>query len=153
MKRKLSLFLTLIMLLGILPVNVFAATDATKLASKNDKNYEEVTIDKVPYKVYKLADLMDKPAKKSPVASRFMSMFVSPLGNPVPTGTNDIKFVLDLSWETFDRPIENVTMPVWVGPPEKEGSIKLGYFVVDSKASPGAKQSFEMTQELSLIHI
>lgn len=144
-----ALFLALIMLLGILPVNVFAASDAAKPAPKNVKNYEEVTIDGRPYKVYKLADLMDKPAPKSPLTLKSMAKFVKPLADPGTTAANDYKFVLELSWETIDRPVDNVELPVYVGPPGKQGSIKLGHFVVSSVARPGVKQSFDMKPEYS----
>lgn len=149
MKRRMALFLALIMLLGILPVNVFAASDAAKPAPKNVKNYEEVTIDGRPYKVYKLADLMDKPAPKSPLTLKSMAKFVKPLADPGTTAANDYKFVLELSWETIDRPVDNVELPVYVGPPGKQGSIKLGHFVVSSVARPGVKQSFDMKPEYS----
>lgn len=152
MKRKLALFLAFIMLLGMLPVNAFAATGAGKPAQKNDKNYEEVTIDGRPYKVYKVADLLDAATAEKLKGSGGVPRSANPLADPGATGTPDYKFVLDLSWETVDRPINDVTMPVYVGPPGKEGSIKLGHFVVSSEARPGVKQSFQMVQEYTGTH-
>ena len=55
MKRKLALFLAFIMLLGIVPTNVFAINTA-KLEQVSDKAYEEIIIDGALYKVYKVAD-------------------------------------------------------------------------------------------------
>ena len=142
--RKLALFLAFIMLLGLVPTNVFAANTA-KLEPANDKAYEEVIIDGAPYKVYKVADFIDGHSEESTIS--LMSRSAKPFGSPAPTGTDDIKFVLDLSWETIDRPINNVTMPVYVGDPSDSRSIKLGHFIVNSAASPGAKQRIEMVQE------
>ena len=142
--RKLALFLAFIMLLGLVPTNVFAANTA-KLEPANDKAYEEVIIDGAPYKVYKVADFIDGHSEESTIS--LMSRSAKPFGSPAPTGTNDIKFVLDLAWETIDRPINNVTMPVYVGDLSDSRSIKLGHFIVNSAASPGAKQRIEMVQE------
>lgn len=147
MKRKLALFLAFIMLLGMLPTNAFAATGAGKPAPKNDKNYEEVTINGRPYKVYKVADLLDASSAEQLKSSGGVPRSANPLADPGSTGTNDIKFVLDLSWSTIDRPIDNVTMFVYAGPPSDSRSIKLGHFVVNSVAKPGVKQRFEMVQE------
>ena len=142
--RKLALFLAFIMLLGLVPTNVFAANTA-KLEPANDKAYEEVIIDGAPYKVYKVADFIDGHSEESTIS--LMSRSAKPFGSPAPTGTDDIKFVLDLAWETIDRPINNVIMPVYVGDPSDSRSIKLGHFIVNSAASPGAKQRIEMVQE------
>ena len=142
--RKLALFLAFIMLLGLVPTNVFAANTA-KLEPANDKAYEEVIIDGAPYKVYKVADFIDGHSEESTIS--LMSRSAKPFGSPAPTGTDDIKFVLDLAWETIDRPINNVIMPVYVGDLSDSRSIKLGHFIVNSAASPGAKQRIEMVQE------
>ena len=135
MKRKLALFLAFIMILGILPINVFAAKPA-RLVQENDKAYEEVTIDGMPYKVYKVADLIDKPIEKNIDSLMFkpISLFKAQ-GTPTPTQPySGWKFFLKLTWETIDRPINNVIMPVYVGDPTNSRSIKLGQFVVTTGA-------------------
>lgn len=146
-KRKLALFLAFIMLLGILPTNVFATINAAKPAVENGKNYEEVTIDGMVYKVYKVEDLKESNFRERRMAPTNNSRFAKPLGDPTPANTNKIKFVLELSWSTIDRPIKNVKMPVYFGDPTDPRAINLGYFMVNSVASPGKVQKFDMTDE------
>ena len=146
MKRKLSLILAFIMILGILPLDVFAANPAN-LGPKNDKAYEEVTIDGKAYKVYNVEDLLDEPVKERSVAPKTMLMSAKSLGNPGSTDPKPITFVLELNWSTIDRPVENLVMPVYVGDPKESKSIKLGEFVVNSYAHPGEEQRINMTQE------
>lgn len=147
MKRKLSLFLAFIMILGILPINVFATKQAS-VEAKNDKAYEEVTIDGMPYKVYKVADLIDKPTEKNTDSLMFMSKstgLFNVQGTPTPAQPYDgWKFYLKLVWETIDRPIDNVNMPVYFGDPRDSRAIKLGHFIVTT----GANQDQYIEMEL-----
>lgn len=148
MKKKLSIFLVLIMILCMVPVNAFAANNTAKQAIIGDKNYEEATIDGVAYKVYNVADFMDEATKGEIIS--FMSK--SKRGahyttQNTPTQTSNIKFVLELRWSTYDRPIDNVTMPVYLGDPDDSRAIKLGHFVVTSTASPGVVQKFPFDVE------
>lgn len=145
MKRILSLFLALIMVLGLVPVDAFADSYPGPASLDTDKAYEEATIDGVVYKVYKLADLIDPPEVEESMAPMTMSKSASTLqaqGDPVQAST--IEFYLELHWSTYDRPIVNVTMPVYVGPPSDSRSFTLGYFEVNSVASPGVDQTFNM---------
>ena len=143
MKKKLALFLAFIMLLGLMPTNVFAANTA-KSEPASDKAYEEVRIDGAPYKVYKVADFIDGHSEESAIS--LMSRSAKPFGNPATTGTSNIKFVLNLKWSTIDRPIETIKLPVYVGPPNDSRSFTLGYFEVESYASPGVEQRFDMVK-------
>ncbi len=143
MRRVLSFFIALIMLLGLVPSNVFAANMA-KPTQTNAKVYEEVKIDGIPYKVYKVADLIEGPSEER--AMSLMSRSAKPLGNPAPAQPyNGWKFFLKLTWETIDRPIDNVTIPVYVGDPTDSSSLKLGHFVVTTGANED--QYIEMNQE------
>ena len=143
-KRKLALFLVLIMLLSVVPTNVFAANKA-KLEQVSDKAYEEVIIDGMPYKVYKVSDLMDGPIEDSTMS--LMSMPAKPLGNTGNTGESSYKFVLRFAWQTYDRPINPVTIPVYFGKPSDPRAIRLGSFTISSPARGTKIEYFNMKQE------
>ena len=136
MKKKLSLFLAIIMILGILPINAFAANNTTSLAQTSNKDYEEATLDGVAYKVYNVADLMDMTSSKKVnvlmTESRKSNSYIK---QNTPTQSSNIEFFLDLVWQTYDRPIKNVIMPVYVGNPADSRSKKLGYFEVTTGAN------------------
>lgn len=136
MKKKLSLFLAIIMILGILPFNAFAANNTTSLAQTSNKDYEEATLDGVAYKVYNVADLMDMTSSKKVnvlmTESRKSNSYIK---QNTPTQSSNIEFFLDLVWQTYDRPIKNVIMPVYVGNPADPRSKKLGYFEVTTGAN------------------
>lgn len=146
-KRKLSLFLALIMLIGILPINGFAASPS-KYETVYEKSYEEKIIDGKPYKVYNIGDLIDRSQELSPNLFKKMTKSTAlPQKQETPIQASTIKFVLELRWSTYDRPIDNVTIPVYVGDPSNPKSIKLGHFEVNSTASPGVVQNFNMINE------
>lgn len=136
MKKKLSLFLAIIMILGILPINAFAANNTTSLAQTSNKDYEEATLDGVAYKVYNVADLMDMTSSKKVnvlmTESRKSNSYIK---QNTPTQSSNIEFFLDLVWQTYDRPISNVIMPVYAGNPADSRSKKLGYFEVTTGAN------------------
>ena len=136
MKKKLSLFLAIIMILGILPINAFAANNTTSLAQTSNKDYEDATLDGVAYKVYNVADLMDMTSSKKVnvlmTESRKSNSYIK---QNTPTQSSNIEFFLDLVWQTYDRPIKNVIMPVYVGNPADPRSKKLGYFEVTTNAN------------------
>ena len=142
LKRKLSLFLAVIMLIGMLPFNVFASN--AQLAPAKDPSYKEVMIKGRPYKFYKLADVVDKPSKKSPMELKSMARFANSLGAQRATTP---KFVLELRWSTIDRDIPKMDLPVYVGPPDEDDSLKLGYFTIQSVAQPGVAQNFDFHRE------
>ena len=145
-KKKISLLLAFIMILGVLPLNILANTAKQEL--NNDKDYEQVVIDGKIFKVFTIGDLMDKNSIKRNDHKNFVRRNAPSIRIQREGGANtDIKFYLDLAWSTYDRPIINTKMDVYVGPPGKQGSIKLGYFNVDSEAQLTEAKRFEMVQE------
>ena len=105
MKKKLSFFLAFIMLIGILPLDVFA-DNLAMTTTKNDNDYEEVIIDGMLYKSYNVSDFMEPSKVEKSWPTMTMSRYATTFqAQEAPAQGKSFDFYLDLRWSTVDRPI------------------------------------------------